>query len=196
MTEPIATEAQPSRRFNLGDMLIATAAAAWALMPPSIGFLRELPTAIGHAVVLTRQWLDWRTFPVLVGRPIGTQLVQFVLGYTAGLIGPWVEGLTLAVIAWRLRQPRPDRWGLVRQPGFMACLAALVGFVLFLESRGLRFERGGPPLYIAGTVIAAWSLLLVTRTGRAEPGWIDRLGRLAGCGWIALATAAVIRSEY
>src|SRR5262245_18258036 len=46
------------------------------------------------------------------------------------LICPWVSMLSLALLAMRLRCPRPKWRRLARQPGFVACLFAGTAAVL------------------------------------------------------------------
>ncbi len=36
------------------------------------------------------------------------------------------------------------------------------------------------------TVASVWMIQWLAKTGRCEPGWIDRTGRILGVGWITL----------
>jgi len=174
-----------SRRFNLMDAMIWTAAAAFALMP-SVDFLLHFPDAL-------LAWIGWighlsrrRVSLALVGRDVGSMLAHHVLNYASVLLGNTLVGMTFAVIWSRIRRPRPTWPTIARQPGFVACVAAPAGFLVFLEANylGAHFR---PELAIGGAVATAWLLLAVGRRWAAERSWIDRLGRLAGVGWLLVA---------
>ena len=122
---------------------------------------------------------------------------------------------TPTVLGLRLRRPRPRRARLARQPGLVACIAALVamaswsvgaviewsfldgvqphGFGPRLESfLGISFWAGssawapGPGV----AVTAAWVVLVLGGRWRAEPVWIDRLGRIVGGSWMVVLVAS------
>lgn len=128
---------------------------------------------------------------------------------------PSAASLSLAVLALRLRRPR-SRWRrMIRQPGLIACLAALGGLAVGLVYTAfnvlenarmitrppgevpyasdptnwiLTFDWSGP-LPAGFAVAVAWSTQALVGRWRAEPSWIDRLGRLVGVGWMALGVA-------
>jgi len=177
----------PCRRFNLGDAMILTAAAAVALMPPWDGYLRAVPTMFASWGQLLGHIMGWRIVPTLTGRANVAGLVHSVLTFGAGFLGFPLAGLTLAALWFRLRRPRPSWRDLIRQPGFAASVAAPLGFVAFLESRWFGAEWD-LMMVVAGMIGAAWVLLVALRQWRAELGWIDRLGRGVGVVWIVAAT--------
>jgi hypothetical protein len=94
-------------------------------------------------------------------------------------------GLTLAFFAVRLRRPRPPLRVLIRQPGTVGGLAMVFGlfwvtgylYYLFPDSADASTAA---PIAMAGSVAAAWSVLVLSRRWQSEPGWIDRMGRLLG----------------
>jgi hypothetical protein len=105
--------------------------------------------------------------------------------------------LSIAMVLIRLRSPRPKRLRLWRQPGMTGCAAAIMGVLVYAISEALsqlggrqewdRFLTGAfwyqwP--YAGPAVIGAWLALIFTRRWRAEPGSIDRLGRLIAMCWL------------
>ena len=117
--------------------------------------------------------------------------------------------LTLALLAIRLRRPRPDLRRLSCQPGFvaevavLATLAANLAFSAFqvaLSATG-QSSMTDPKFYatpaffvsetsqagLAGmAVLASWATLALGGRWRPERGWIDRSGLAMGLAWAAL----------
>jgi hypothetical protein len=127
---------------------------------------------------------------------------------------PHAVSATLAVLTMRLRNPRPRWRRLSRQPGLTACVALLIGWAAgsaYTVVKVLSIDRAHTIVYTNGTtyaqqpesweytfavwgsilggfaVVVAWATLLLVGRLRAEPSWLDRLGRLAGLAWIAMA---------
>lgn len=109
--------------------------------------------------------------------------------------------LTLALIPLRLRQPRPWKRHLWRQPGWLAGIAVAVSLVHFLTLVILDEYFSGPrrsrvpdgllgtgalhiPLKSSCSVAAIWIALVLSGRWRPEKSWIDRTGRLLGWYWI------------
>lgn len=182
------------RRFNLVDSMILTAAVAIACMPPWPGYLLHIPTRL-------RAWGDWaghiagrQVVPDFVGVSVGPMLAKDVMNFATGLLSGPLLGLTPAVIWLRLRRPRPSPPALLGQPGFAACLAALAGFVTFLEANYFGANLGIEAT-VGGAVAAAWALLAVGGWWAPERSWIDRLGRAVGACWIAVALCEVVENS-
>ena len=135
--------------------------------------------------------MGWSVIPALVGVEIGPLLIKDVLNFLTGLVINPLIGLTLAVIWWRLRRPRPSWPALFRQPGFVACVTAPLAFLLFLEANYLGAQIKSE-FAIGVSILTAWALLAIGRRWVAERGWVDRLGRLAGTGWIIVAVRGMI----
>jgi hypothetical protein len=109
---------------------------------------------------------------------------------------------SLALIAIRLRGPRPRLRRVFRQPGMVACcVAILASAAIILDLIGLQihlyisenFIYYGMSVFSNRTIAncgfgiaAAWLSLALAGCWRPEPGWIDRTGRLLGICWIAL----------
>jgi hypothetical protein len=122
---------------------------------------------------------------------------------------PFLMTFTPAVLLIRLRQPRPRLRRLLRQPGMVACTAAMVPIVLALLQ--LSYLEWGPrprspygidwarrPLFWdcgfdGGIwVLGAWLALALSGRRRAEPSRIDRLGKLVGASWLIVAAIWVL----
>jgi len=101
------------------------------------------------------------------------------------------------LIPIRLLGPRPRFRRLARQPGIIAALAAALALTLAGIPFGLLFWLDESPYeiflllavatYPGLAVLVAWMTLLVGRRWRAEPSWVDRLGRTLGVFWILAA---------
>lgn len=186
---PPATPAVDIRRFNLGDLAIIIAGMAfycaairWAWgASGDIGWTFYTPasTLRSHLSIL-QSWY---------------QLIEF--GWLA---------LTLCLTLMRLRHPRPRRRRLMRQPGWIACFSGgIAGLVahgidrfneladqllrryLTTQSPMIYLIETDLPTYLAGTaVLISWLILALGGRWRGEPTWIDRVGRIAGIGWLVL----------
>ncbi len=122
---------------------------------------------------------------------------------------PLLWSWTMAAVVLRLRRPRPEIRRLLRQPGAVACwVGALITVgmgaltlavdVIVHRIAGVDRELNRPaikdfflfsPWVIGAAVASAWMILWLDRRWRAEPSWVDRLGRVLGVLWIALAVA-------
>jgi hypothetical protein len=161
------------RRLTLFDLMILVAATGVGL-----GMARLYE--INYQAPSHYRFLDW-----LRGPPSCT-----------------ATAIAIALIGLRLRRPRPRAIRLLQQPGFTACLAVLLGAVLGIVfhsahlaariivqgSRGypiFNYFWHGVILHIPLAVVGIWLTLMASRRWRAEPSWIDRLGRLIGFYWFA-----------
>jgi hypothetical protein len=107
----------------------------------------------------------------------------------------------------RLTPPRPSWMRLTRQPGAVACMVGSVALILEIGTAALFYHfvnttytsYNGVWSYVLGldgmrrvasrvsfAVGAAWFLLVIGGRWRAEPSWIDRVGRAVGIFWVAL----------
>ena len=164
------------RTFNLGDGLTLVAALALAM-----GLVRAV--LIKYAESLTDVLINNR---------------EILAGF---LCVPMVLiPATFASLAFRFRSPHPRGRRLTRQPGLVACGAAVVAVVLALAIDLGRAARVGmiPSAWtlsfrllepVGHVVLVAWLVLAVSGRWRLEPGWIDRFGRAIGGSWIALSLA-------
>jgi hypothetical protein len=113
------------------------------------------------------------------------------------LLADFLTPSSFAVLAIRLRRPRPRVRRLARQPGFAACLAAsgagTVVAVLAVLFRIIRPKEDISGLWFMSilslpfAVLGAWLLLAATgRWRRPVPGGVERLGWLIGWAWLAI----------
>ena len=92
----------------------------------------------------------------------------------------------------RLARRGPTLAEVVRQSGFVTCLIGLAAVAMLLSIGNRR--SSGLALTPGMFLLMLWPLLAVTPC-RAEPSWVDRLGRMVGWGWI-LAPAGAAVLEY
>jgi hypothetical protein len=180
------------RRFSLGDAVILIAATAFtlALLRAEEWFVR-FPTRVhfwSDAFSDLMGWPSWRFSALTRG-----QLVRFVVTQALDELiqssSSVLVGLTLTQPMFRLRRPRPQWQDLIRQSGFAACLAVLVGTLLIVDlSRVARIEVPYAGI-LASTLLLIWPVLGLPPF-RQEASWIDRLGRAAGWGWIVVVAIA------
>jgi hypothetical protein len=144
---------------------------------------------------------------------LGLATTQFMSGLPPYIDNPWLYadvlacwvaifvGLTLPFL--RFRAPRVPWQQLVRQPGFVACLAlnASLLFRLILYADMLAWPPPGSRssgwwgflgflVYSnqnACSVVAAWVTLAACGLWRPEASWPDRLGRALGVFWLCAA---------
>jgi integrase len=196
-----STDRHPAtRRFGLGDSLILIVALAIALgsmhstywldrIAQRTDFWRraisELTGRAPRMRLLTR-------FPrrdlerLVISQMLDESLVQ--------CLGAVVWGVTLTQPVWRLRSPRPPLRQLVREAGFVACVAAIVGYLVILDVQLVGGFVLPPWCRFTISVLLLWPVLGLP-PWRSESHWIDRLGRAAGCGWI-IVEAGGVASAY
>ena len=181
----------PRRRFTLLDGMILLAATA-------VGYagVHGLELFMDDGDFVSRTTEAW----------IRRQYVNLALLLELVVL-PFLMTWTVAVVPLRLLKPRPKFRHMARQPGLMACLVVTMSIGLLAVvvaigcvSRSWRnigfdtivmimgFELLPAALGLA--VLAAWTTLLLGRRWRAEPSWIDRMGRMLGVAWIVLGLAS------
>src|SRR5262249_42635116 len=126
---------------------------------------------------------------------------------------PFLVAMTPAVLLMRLRRPRPRPRIVARQPGMAACCAAIIPMArtpielargnwrlasssmhpFAWRSSALPLTEGGALTGLC--VLAAWVALAVGGRRRAERGWIDRLGRLVGIGWLLVMAVYLLGND-
>jgi hypothetical protein len=127
--------------------------------------------------------------------------------FWVAVIVPCTVTWMLALLILRLRRPRPRLRRIARQPGSVACFAAVsvtvVGLAVQIPSTIAMEMQGGTltavnpswalylifvdlPTCISYAVAASWATLALGGRWRPEPGWIDRIGRTLGFFWLAL----------
>jgi hypothetical protein len=115
-------------------------------------------------------------------------VILYGLGYAASsLLGP-----TIAQVVLRMRRPRPPDQRIASQPGFIACLSAIVMLTVMVTWGVNAGGMGRTTAAIwaslpALAVAAAWSGMAILRRWLPERSWIDVLGRGLGVSWILLS---------
>jgi hypothetical protein len=190
---------QPSR-MRLTDILLLVVVASIGLLPGRLhlfGFLRNLwNPSVEHG----------RAYDVLL----------YSVQQLIPLLAVWTVGFLVMVVA---RAPGDARQ-LRDQPGFVACCVASLAILLggSISMVALRLGPDGSEAVASAyiyrflmppegngshanfssetgfAVLAAWLALLLAGRWRAEPSWVDWLGRTLGLCWIA--TIPVLRLGY
>ena len=118
------------------------------------------------------------------------------------LLVPLLATISIGMIPINLIPPRPRWRRLVLQPGAAAALAAVVGIACvagffgtarLVESKGAELKAGDAafavmllPVFAGFSTASAWTTIANAGLWRAEPTWIDRLGRIVAVAWIVL----------
>lgn len=190
----MAKSRAPERRFYISDAIVLVAATA-------VGF--------AAARLCSESWAGLMPIPFFSRGP--TRETAEAIARVTVRVPLWLAPWTVALLLLRLRPPRPRRRHLWRRPGFVAGAAATfvlatgaAAIVAVLAYRYLTTWRTSywvwflPPLFmhcafdlrlsslVGAAVAVGWMTLLLGGRWRAEPVWIDRLGRVLGCCWIAL----------
>jgi hypothetical protein len=159
------------RRLTIADGMILVAAIALGL------------AAVQASLRTMRPWTNR-----------AARVAYWILGPSSCVAMAAVAGLLVV----RLRGPHPPWRRLARQPGLVAAIAAVVGLLpgAAWSAILLRF-RAGVALrfnftewwmllvdFVPAVVLGSWLALALSGRWRAEPGWIDRAGRLLAVYWI------------
>jgi hypothetical protein len=145
---PPAPIAGSARRFNVGDALILIAALCFALS----GIRDRIQTLPARASWWLNEYRSFRSEAASVP-PMSDEDYQFSVRsleyYLSDEFQAWLTSALVAInsaaLLIRLRRPRPDWHSLLRQPGFIACCAAAIGFcfdkgrIPFVRFESLRF---------------------------------------------------------
>jgi len=188
---PLEQDPAP-RRFDVGDGLILITASALTVsvlrsgewferFPGRVSFWAEAVSGLVGA----SHWSFYGMSRREVARMVVAQVVDELL---IELLCSVLLGLTLVQPLMRLRSPRPLFRELVRQSGFVVCLAVIVGTLIFVDLR--RFTTSGDSLVLvqAAVLLLLWPILGLP-PWHSEASWIDRLGRVVGWGWIVAAAS-------
>jgi multisubunit Na+/H+ antiporter MnhB subunit len=157
------------RPFKLIDAMILTAAAAVGMAR-----MRPLWNELQMAGMASRKGIPWQAYAGTVQTGLNIALLMLAVAY----------------LVIRLIPPRPSRSDLIRQPG-MLLLGVLIGLSILLMALSAFV-----PLVAETNMIIALALGLSWRAAcrryrpRAEPGWIEGLGRSVGVG-LVVSTAAI-----
>ena len=122
---------------------------------------------------------------------------------------PSVSFCMIAILALRLRRPRPPLWRLLRQPGILACFVTPIALVwtslaitpLLLN---LRSTPGQPSHILAEStatgpahwILVAWITLALTGQWRPKREWFDRAGIVLGAYMILAFSIGRLVFQY
>jgi hypothetical protein len=183
------------RRFNVGDGLILIAAFAVTIsLLRSEGWFDRFPGRVRiwantfSGVLGTSPW-DFSSLWMWMSRGPARMAVATVIDELLQLLCSVLVGLTLVQPLMRLRSPRPLSRDLVRQSGFVVCLAVILGTFIFVDLWWFKIIGDSLIFVQAAVLLLLWPVLGLP-PWNAERSWIDRLGRAVGWGWI-VATASV-----
>ena len=205
-SQTLAAGSAAARRFTIADgtVLVAATAVGCALIHAAVPGMkpREVVAALGQLVA--------------GGMPL-PEVAGAILELTAVLVVPCLAAWTLALAVLGVRRLRPRRRRLSRRPGVMACLVAAlalvpvtvpallwalcasrspnVGLWALFASRSPNVGREAVfalcavfgSVQAGAAILACWATMALAGRWRPEPTWIDRLGRLLGVAWLALA---------
>jgi hypothetical protein len=159
-----------------------------------------LVAAVGVGFVLIRGYLDYLNSRYYRLPDQFTLISLWRYGtFLSRILAPLATSLSLGLWLLRMRKPRPDLRHALRQPGMIACAAAVLGTSLFLVKVLLNkcflylSDSGYQQLHdlwlfrlpLNGEIVAvSWILLWISGSWRSEPSWIDRAGRALGVYWI------------
>jgi hypothetical protein len=194
MADPPRTTKKGSGRASLGDVMLLVALTGVGLA--TCRYAMDAWSGGGASV--------FRPFAPFENGVTSFAVVVSAAGFVAitlTLIGGW----TLVLPLIRLKTQRIGLRRLLRQPGFTACLAAVFGMlagwghlVLTIGISRLVDGRLRLPLFVwvrqyvlgdmlveAGVWVAAvWTFQVLSGRWRAQPDWVDRVGRVLGVVWI------------
>ncbi len=197
----LGTRSGEGRQLNILDamVLIAATALGLALLGFSVGGLGVIREQV-------KESLDF-SGPVPHNWPRWVWTIVTWYGLIVEVSFPFCASWTIAILALRVRRPRPSMRRLLRQPGTVACysaaiflLPALLGSICLLASSYFAFDisfdspewqRGLALCFIflpslpGSAVLSSWVTLRLVGRWRSEASWIDRVGRLLGAYWIA-----------
>jgi hypothetical protein len=189
---PLKQDPAP-RRFNVGDGLILITAFALTVSVLRSGeWFERFPDRVSFWAEAVSELVDssHSSFYGLSRREAARMVVaQVVDELFIELLCSVLLGLTLVQPLMRLRSPRPLFRELVRQSGFVVCLAVIVGTLVFVDLRSFT-TSGDSLILVQGAILLLLWPILGLPPWHSEASWIDGLGRAVGWGWV-VATASV-----
>jgi hypothetical protein len=168
----------------------------------SLAILRSTPWFSRIVPRVTFWWKAWRMLSAgspwpapTVSRPDLVKMVsaQMIIEFSQ-LLSALLMGAMLAMPVIRLRRPHPEMSEVIRQPGTIACLAAIVARVLLVDISWTFLIQIPASTIAAGSLLLLWPLAGLA-PWRPEPSWVDRLGRAVGWGCIVV-TAGLAGLAY
>lgn len=194
-SQPVPERPTRTRRFGVADWMLLIAAIALAIA----GGGRPVRSLVEQGVGLCRTLADhgnplYATRPEIWWRYVASYW-STMLWYGFQVIEVLVLSLTPSVLLARLVPPRPPVRSILKQPGAVAGLAVVFGYIWVRGWMHRLFFGGidmhcGTAVAVGGAVAVAWALLALGRRWEPERSWIDRVGRLIGVSAIAAGLLA------
>jgi hypothetical protein len=193
-----AAETTRGRRFSVYDSMISIS-----------GIALLLTYDLTHIINLFQQFTGLcKTIAAYYGlisaKPYGPPqyLMSSMASYWSSVLWYVVQAseqmiliMTPVFLLMRVRRPRPSIRVLLRQPGTVAGLAVILGYIwvtgwLHRLFFGRIIDGTVTAIAVGGTVALAWTCLALSRRWESEPSWVDRMGRLLGATAIAVGMLA------
>ena len=180
------------RRFRLADGLAFVAATAIGLAASRATMPEEFTFRPNWNLASVPPRGGWT--PLFVAQVTAELSTIFAI--------PSLIAWTLAGLALQLRRPRMRWRRSIRRPGMMACLVATMALGLsasvsatswLLRAEEFHFLSWLSHQIAVGTILTGlavfwcWATLELVGRWRPESSWVDRLGRLLGAAWVAIA---------
>ena len=187
MADPLEPAGQaPRRPLHLLDLMALVAAVAFTLVSPAI--MKAIIPATSHHNWDRRQYLAHLAALVMIGWTV--TLVPLVLSGGRRDLRRIFRGYGCAAI---LAAATTVSFLLLRQAPAVILLATGVGSSpLGLFKPRLFDILEHAPDASAASVIAAWTTLALTGTGRRPSNWFERLGCAMGWMWIVMGFLSLI----
>jgi hypothetical protein len=161
------------RRFSVLDMMILIVAGSIGLAITRPAFLFMGQDLARLKIPVLDSWPAWKGF--LFGPNRFAMNLTFFCNV---ILLNFLFWFFLAFLVIRLRRPRATFRELVRQPGFAGAGSVVLAVLAAVALIPLGLPRIGGQIVILSAVPTAWLVLILRRTWRPEPGWIDRFGRV------------------
>jgi hypothetical protein len=162
------------RPFKLVDAMILIAAAAIGMAS-----MRTVWNQLPMVGIDRGKSLRWQIYAETVRAGLNISLLMLAVAYV------WI----------RLIPPRLPRWDLIRQPG-MLFLGVFIGLSFLLMGLSAFVPLvGWTNLIIALALGLSWDAACRWHRSRAEPGWIEGLGRSVGVGLVVSNAASYPLAE-
>jgi hypothetical protein len=198
VTVPVpAAEMTRDRKFGVLDLMISIGGIALVLTYGQHYFqiLLEQLLSLGKTVAAYYGFMSTRVPPQILLKSMANYW-STVLWYAVQTSELLILIMTPVFLFMRVRQPRPPISDLLRQPGTVAGLGVTFGFIwvtgwLHRLFFGRINDGTVTAVAVGGTVALAWTCLALSRRWNAEPGWMDRMGRLLGTMSIMVGVIAV-----
>jgi hypothetical protein len=174
------------RKFKLIDgMILIAAAAGWMAM--SRGLWTQ--PRVAYAPLNGNHWL----YKVGMASMNGIPLYAYVGPFHVGLICAVVM-LAVTYVAIRLIPPRLPESDLICQPGMLSLGLLVALFFLYMALAQMGLLNIWTDLIMTVAVGVSWSAACWFYRSRAEPGWIEGLGRSFGVSLVLSIAMTYISS--